>query len=57
MKRFLFSTFAILLSLGTLAVTAYAEQLNPGHDDADINGDGVTTLDELRNFNRDDRDA
>jgi hypothetical protein len=57
MKRFLISTFGILISLGTLAATAQAGQVSPGHDAADINGDGKVTLDEVRNYNRDERDA
>ena len=57
MKRFLFSTLAILLSLGALATTAQAKQVAPGDKAADLNGDGVVTLDELHNFNRDERGA
>ena len=57
MKRFLFSTLAILLSLGALATTAQAQQVGPGDKAADLNGDGVVTLAELHNFNRDERGA
>ena len=57
MKRFLLSTVAILLSLGTLAATANAKQVDPRSEVADANGDGVTTLDETRNYNRDQRDG
>jgi hypothetical protein len=57
MKRFLLSTLAILISLGTLAATANAKQVDPRNEVADANGDGVTTLDETRNYNRDQRDG
>lgn len=55
MKRFLFSTLAILVSLGTLVATAQAEQVSLGNEAADLNGDGEVTLDELHNYNRDER--
>lgn len=57
MKRLLFTTLAMLLSMGALAATAQAEQVNPGHNAADIDGDGTVTLTELRNYNRDQRQS
>jgi hypothetical protein len=57
MKRFLFSTLAVLVSLGTLAATAQAEQVGLNDAAADVNGNGEVTLDELHNFNRDLRDG
>ncbi|WP_204137461.1 hypothetical protein [Halomicronema sp. CCY15110] len=57
MKRFLFSTLVILVSLGTLAATAQAEQFGPKDEAADINGNDEVTLHELHNFNRDQRDG
>lgn len=57
MKRFLLSIVTVLISIGALAATAQAEQVNPGHDAADIDGDGNVSLTELKNYNRDQRDA
>ena len=57
MKRFLFSTLAILVSLGTLAATANAAQVNPGHSAADLDGDGTVSLSEVKNYNRDQRQS
>lgn len=53
MKRFLTSTFAAIISIATLATVASAVQVTPGHEAADINGDGEVTLTELKNYNRD----
>ena len=57
MKRFLLSTLVALVSMGTLAATAQAAQVHLGHEAADLNGDGTVTLFELKNYNRDQRDA
>ncbi|MGD1942944.1 MAG: hypothetical protein ACFB0G_16710 [Leptolyngbyaceae cyanobacterium] len=55
MKRFLLSTFTILMSLGTFAAIASAQQVSLGDPAADLNGDGKVTLHEVRNYNRDQR--
>ena len=55
MKRFLFSTFAVVMSLGTFAAIANAQQVSLGDPAADLNGDGEVTLNEVRNYNRDQR--
>ena len=55
MKRFLFSTFAVVMSLGTFATIANAQQVSLGDPVADLNGDGKVTLHEVRNYNRDQR--
>jgi hypothetical protein len=57
MKRFLLSTLVISMSLGTLVTSAKAGQVEPGHSAADTNGDGQVSLTEVRNYNRDQRDA
>lgn len=56
MQRLLFSTLAVLMSMGTLATTVSAEQVSLDSGMADMNGDGQTSLIELVNFNRDQRD-
>jgi hypothetical protein len=57
MKRVLISALTTLISVGAVAATAHASQVNPRHDAADINGDGEVTLTELRNYNRDQRQS
>jgi len=57
MRRFLLSALVTLVSVGILAATAQAEQVHPGHDAADMNGDGTVSLSELKNYNRDQRGA
>lgn len=55
MKRFVLSTFAVVMSLGTFAAIASAQQVSLGDPAADLNGDGEVTLHEVRNYNRDQR--
>jgi len=57
MKRFLFSTLAVIISMGAIAASANAEQVSRENSKADLNGDGVVTLNELARYNRDQRDA
>lgn len=57
MKHLMISTLATLLSVGTWATVASAEQVHPGHLAADINGDGEVSLTELKQYNRDQRQS
>ncbi|MEM9163760.1 MAG: hypothetical protein AAGC54_11920 [Cyanobacteria bacterium P01_F01_bin.4] len=56
MKRFLFSTLAIVMSMGVLTTAASARQVSLSDSIADLNGDGTVTLHELVLYNRDQRD-
>ncbi|MEM6451596.1 MAG: hypothetical protein AAF703_14920 [Cyanobacteria bacterium P01_D01_bin.105] len=55
MKRFFLSSFTILLAGFSLSSAAYARQVDLNNSLADLNGDGITTLTELEQFNRDER--
>ena len=57
MKRFLFSTLAVVISMGAIATSAHAAQVSRESAEADLNGDGTVTLNELSRYNRDQRDA
>jgi len=57
MKRFLISGLTIALSTLAIASTVHAGQTNFNDLEADLNGDGQVSLTELRNHNRDQRDA
>lgn len=57
MKRFLFSTLVVIISMGAIATSANAEQVSRENSKADLNGDGIVTLNELARYNRDQRDA
>jgi hypothetical protein len=57
MKRLLFSTLVVIISMGAIATSANAEQVSRENSKADLNGDGVVTLNELARYNRDQRDA
>lgn len=57
MKRFLFPTLVVIISMGAIATSANAEQVSRENSKADLNGDGIVTLNELARYNRDQRDA
>ncbi|MGB3138692.1 MAG: hypothetical protein WBB18_17915 [Nodosilinea sp.] len=57
MKRALFSGLTILLSTLAMASAASAGQTSLNDLAADINGDGVVTIGELIQYNRDERHA
>lgn len=57
MKRFLISGLTIVLSTLTMAAAANAGQTHLKDLAADLNGDGVVTITELVQYNRDQRQA
>jgi hypothetical protein len=57
MKRYLISGLIIALSTLTMASAAKAGQTSLQDLSADLNGDGVVTLQELVVYNRDQRQA
>ncbi len=57
MKRFSLSALTMLMLLGALTTAATAAQTHRGDLAADLNGDGNVTLHELKNYNRDQRQA
>lgn len=57
MKRFLFSTLAVLISMGALATAASAEQVSLENEKADLNNDGEVSIIELVKYNRRQRQA
>jgi len=57
MKRFLISGLTIALSTFAIASTAQAGQTNFNDLEADLNGDGEVSLTELKQYNRDQRQA
>ena len=58
MKRFLFSALVILLATATnMPAAAIPRQTHLNDPVADLNGDGVVTLTELKNYNRDARQS
>lgn len=57
MKRFSLSALTMLMLLGALTTAAPAAQTHRGDLAADLNGDGNVTLHELKNYNRDQRQA
>jgi TolA-binding protein len=57
MKRFFISSLTILLSTLAMAATAQAGQVSLEHSAADLNGDGEVSITELKQYNRDQRDA
>ncbi len=57
MKRYLISGLIITLSTLTMASAAKAGQTSLQDLSADLNGDGVVTLQELVVYNRDQRQA
>lgn len=56
MKRVLFTTLTVVMSLGSFVGSANAVQVGLGDARADLNGDGQVTLHEVVTFNRDQRD-
>lgn len=57
MKRFFISSLTILLSTLAMAATVQAGQVSLEHSAADLNGDGEVSITELKQYNRDQRDA
>lgn len=57
MKRFLISGLTIVLSTFSLAAAANTGQTHLKDPVADLNGDGVVTITELVQYNRDQRQS